>query len=153
MTRSSPTTKPKNYSTNSTRNDTFNNRLCRRMWRMWNCVQFQRFRAIRIWWCLCGRANHQRPWLAQGKWATPLWGLLWRVYEQRIGRRLPMTHALIQFVAHLISMAITTLIVVWIINRFTNEPKHHFTYEYKDVSFMLNQRWRLYFIWSSQWIW
>lgn len=48
-----------------------------------------------------------------------------------------MTQALTQFVVHLISMAITAFVVVWIINRFTKEPKHHFTYEYKDVSFML----------------
>lgn len=48
-----------------------------------------------------------------------------------------MTQALIEFVAHIISIAITALIVVWIINRFTKESKHYSTYEYKDVSFIL----------------
>lgn len=40
-----------------------------------------------------------------------------------------MTQALIQFAAHIISMAITAFIVVWVFNRFSKKPK--VTYEFK----------------------
>ena len=40
-----------------------------------------------------------------------------------------MTQALIQFVTHLISVAIIAVILVWVFNRFSKKPK--VTYEFK----------------------
>lgn len=42
-----------------------------------------------------------------------------------------MTQALIEFVAHIISVAIIAVILVWIFNRFSSKPKYHVTYEFK----------------------
>ena len=39
--------------------------------------------------------------------------------------------ALIQFVTHLISVAIIAVILVWVFNRFSKKPKYHVTYEFK----------------------